>query len=203
MIHFTDATGLLGDALAIAAVTTRAPGMARLAPQVRGGVAAGALLVSIVPLNGLPLAGYLRGAIGDLSLTSVLLLALYLARATRAAAAAARPASGWHALLALVAATALVFYPMALGWGSFDPYRLGYGSSVFLACLLALALWGVLRGRPVVAAALAVAVAGWSAGWYESTNLWDYLMDPLLAVYALGALATRGMRRMQRRTPSQ
>jgi len=37
----------------------------------------------------------------------------------------------------------------------------------------------------VLALSIALAVAAWSFGWYESTNLWDYLLDPWLAIYAL------------------
>lgn len=202
MIHLADATGLLGNAVALAALASKAPGVARLVPGARRAITAIVLLASLVPLGALPLAAYLRGAIGDLSLTSLLLLVLYLARFTRGGASAARPDPETGALLGLVAATAVVFYPMALGWGDFDPYRLGYGSYGFLACLLALALWGALRS-PLVAAAISLAVAGWSAGWYESANLWDYLMDPLLATYALGALAWRGLRRLRGRRPLQ
>jgi hypothetical protein len=203
MIHLTDVTGLLGEAVAIAAVASEAPGVSRLAPRARTAFVAAVAVFALVPLGGMPLAGYLRGAVGDLSLTSLLLLGLYLARFMAGGATAAFPTGGRQALLALLAAAALGFYPMALGWGGFDPYRLGYGSYALLASLLALALWGALQRRPVVAAAITLAVAGWSAGWYESANLWDYLMDPLVSAYALGALARRGVRKMRGQPPSQ
>ncbi len=199
MMHFTDATGLLGNAVAIAALASRAPGISRLAPAARRGALAAVLVISLIPLGGLPLAGYLRGAVGDLSVTSLLLLGFYLARLLGAQPrASAQAASGRDALRLLVASAAVVFYPLALGWGSFDPYRLGYGSFGFLACLLALATWGALRAS-MVAAAIALAVLAWSAGWYESPNLWDYLMDPLVSAYCIAALVWRGVRRLSGR----
>jgi len=40
----------------------------------------------------------------------------------------------------------------------------------------------------VVALCIALAVFAWDIGWYESNNLWDYLLDPLLSIYALNAV---------------
>jgi len=93
----------------------------------------------------------------------------------------------------LVVLAAAVLYPMALGIGLFDPYRLGYGSSWFLGFLLLLALAAWFWRLYWVALSLALAVLAWGIGWYESANLWDYLLDPLLAVYALGALVKQNM----------
>jgi hypothetical protein len=54
-----------------------------------------------------------------------------------------------------------------------------------MALLLGLAIWSALRYSTFLALCIALAVAAWSAGWYESPNLWDYLLDPWLAVYAI------------------
>ena len=133
-----------------------------------------ALVAALVPLGALPAAGYLRGIVGDLSVTTVLLLVRSLLR----------PVLGWEAIDArsrtalqvLVAAGGLLLYPLALGLGPFDPYRLGYASPWFLALLLALAVAGV----------------------YESRNLWDYLVDPLVAAWGLGGLLIRGAQALRR-----
>lgn len=198
MMHFTDASGLLGNALVLAAIVSKLPGLSRLERSARGTLMSAVLVFAFVPLGELPLAAYLRGVFGDLSMASLLLLGLYLVRFTGGGAPLPL-AAGRHALLILLAATAVVFYPMALGWGSFDPYRLGYGSYGLLACLLPIAIWGALRGHVLVAAPIALAVAAWSAGWYDSTNLWDYLLDPLVSVYAIGALVRQGVRRLRGR----
>lgn len=200
MIRFIDATGLLGNAVAIAAVASRVPGLSRLGAGARRALVAAVLVLVLVPLgNGLPLAGYLRGATGDLSVTSLLLLTLYLLRYTGGGPPRQRASAARDALLALVAVTGVVLYPMALGWGGFDPYRLGYGSYGMLVVLLALALAAVLRGAALVAWALALGVLAWSAGWYASSNLWDYLLDPALVVYAIVALARRAPGLLRRR----
>ena len=54
-----------------------------------------------------------------------------------------------------------------------------------MAALLGLAIWSILRYSTFFALCIALAVAAWSAGWYESPNLWDYLLDPWLAIYAM------------------
>jgi hypothetical protein len=189
MIPFTDVTGLLGSALALTAVTARVSGLSHLAPAWRRGAAAVILAAALIPLGGLPLAGYLRGVIGDLSVTSLLLLVLYLARSLAARDARAPGAAARGRLQLTLAAVAIVFYPLALGWGGFDPYRLGYGSHGLLVGLLGLALWAAARSVALPAAAIALAVLAWSLGWYESPNLWDYLMDPLLAAWAVSGVA--------------
>jgi hypothetical protein len=35
---------------------------------------------------------------------------------------------------------------------------------------------------------IAIAIIAWAAHWNESANLWDYLLDPFLAIWALLAL---------------
>ena len=99
------------------------------------------------------------------------------------------------ALLGFVAVAALALYPMALGAGLFDPYRLGYGSPWLVSALLAVALAAWFGRLELAATCLALATLAWTLRWYESTNLWDYLLDPLVAGYALGSLAVRGMKR--------
>ena len=200
MIQFTGITGLASSALATVAVVVMLPGVARIPKPCRIALACAVALAALTPFDGLPLAAYVRGMTGDLSIASlILLLSALLNRLT-----------GWQpleaqsrlVLLLLVALAALWLYPMALGIGSFDPYRAGYGNLWFMAALLATALAACFRQFPVLALAIALAVFAWSIGWYESANLWDYLLDPLLASYATGALMKRGIQ-MQRERQQQ
>jgi len=78
----------------------------------------------------------------------------------------------------------------------FDPYRLGYGSPCFLGVLAAVALAAWFARLQLVAVCIALAVLAWTIGWYESGNVWDYLLDPFVALYALGWLASRGVNRI-------
>ncbi len=194
-MHFTDITGLAGNALAIVTAFLLVPGVSRLSPG-KLAVLLGALaLTALIPFGGLPLAAYLRGAIGDLSITSLLLLLAALARPVLGRTGAKPRAI----LLVLIVLAALILYPLALGLGEFDPYRLGYGDGGLLGALFILALAALWRGLHAIALGLALAVAAWGVGWYESSNLWDYLIDPFVAVYAAASLVGRGVQTAWRR----
>jgi hypothetical protein len=203
---FTDMTGLAGSALVIAAAVLRLPGVSRLGQGQRAGLAVVAFAVALVPIGGLSLAAYLRGGIGDLSMASLVLLLSALWRSiysmpgecTGSYVLFARKQNRQVALLLLLVILALALYPMSLGWGSFDPYRLGYGDPWLLSGLLALAIVSVMLRKYMIAMVIALAVLAWSVGWYESTNLWDYLLDPLVSIYAAGALARRLVRNLRR-----
>jgi hypothetical protein len=188
----TDLTGLAGIALALSAAALAVPGMRRLSRPRRAALLAAVAVVSLIPVAALPAAGYVRGVTGDLSVTTLVLLGTAILRSM----------TGWPptngrarlVLLGAIAVAALALYPMALGVGFFDPYRLGYGSPWLVGGLLvaALATWACRIDS--VAICLALATLAWSLRWYESTNLWDYLLDPLVSCYALGSLAVHGVR---------
>ena len=192
MPHFTDLTGLAGIASLIAALVLQLPRVKRLPKRYLAMLTAAVLIVSLIPCNGLPPAGYVRGMVGDLSITAMVLLWVALLQPYRAATELKQR----DRLLMLVAATALFLYPMTLGMSLVDPYRLGYGDAKFVAVVLVIAGAAWLLRHSLIALCLALATLAWSLGWYESTNLWDYLLDPLVAVYALGALLKLGMNKL-------
>jgi ATP/ADP translocase len=87
---------------------------------------------------------------------------------------------------------------MALGAGVFDPYRLGYGNPQFVAVLLLFALFAWYLESALIASCIALAMFAWSVGWYESDNIWDYLLDPFVSFYALAASLIYGARKLQK-----
>jgi hypothetical protein len=182
-----DLAGLAGVGLAVLVIAQRAA--AALASSPRRWLLAALAVALCVPLAGVPLAGYVRGVTGDLSITTIALLALTLAGVRLAPHTRT-------ALYALVAAAAIVLYPMALGLGLYDPYRLGYGSAGFVAAVAIVAALTWLVRAEVIALVLALGTIAWAIGAFESTNLWDYLIDPFVTIYAVGALA--GSRRGRR-----
>lgn len=193
MIHFTDMTGLASSAVAMAAALFLLPGVAHLQRPYLALLAGMALLVALVPFGGLPLAVYVRGIIGDLSITSLILLALSILRPLFSLRRA--DIHSGFVLQILIALAAVVLYPMALGLGLFDPYRWGYGNPWFMGVLLLMALAACFRQFHAAAFCIALAVFAWSTGWYESNNLWDYLLDPWVSIYAIVALIKHGLRR--------
>jgi hypothetical protein len=136
-----------------------------------------------IPLGDLTAIAYLRGVTGDVSVTTLFLAgSACIARLTGQALIGPRDGQVLYRLLVLAA---LFLYPFALGWTPFDPYSLGYGSIAFHTALLCIALaawWARLHAVVFIVVAASLA---YLAGAYESRNLWDYLIDPLVSVYAL------------------
>lgn len=179
MMAYTDLTGLAGVAFALGVTLSGVSVLARFTVARLWPVVA-IMALSLVPVSGLSVAGYVRGVTGDLSVTSWLLLGLVLQNQ--------KHDSQRQGLLLTVVFSALALYPFALGIGSFDPYRLGYGNHYFLSGLLLLALLCWVRRYTLLALAIALAVLAWAVRAYESANLWDYLLDPWLSIYAMAAL---------------
>ena len=127
----------------------------------------------------LPLVAYLRGVIGDLSIVTMLLLWTSLLSGSKPTPLAFKVS---------VACIAIVFYPLALGFGMIDPYAWGYGSILFFIAVLLFAVVCGLANWSKGVWMIAIAILAWAAHWHESANLWDYLLDPFLAIWALMAV---------------
>src|SRR5512145_2678562 len=91
------------------------PRIARLPRQQLAKWLGGCFVLALIPLGSLPLAGYVRGATGDLSITTQLLL--WSALLTPWLVNIRIEAGARRSLLLLVAAAALFLYPLALGMG--------------------------------------------------------------------------------------
>jgi hypothetical protein len=124
----------------------------------------------------LPLAGYVRGVTGDLSVVLTLLLWSSVLLPSRPAPLGFRFA---------LSGIAILFYPLALGLGMLDPYAWGYGSFGLLLAITLFALVCGLLGWTKGVWIIALAIVAWAGHWHESTNLWDYVLDPLLCLWAL------------------
>ena len=185
--------GYLGCMLFAAAVAARCASRYRF-PQVARIIlvlASAALL--LVPAGELMLVEYLRAVIGDLSIVTQLLLAAFLVGYV-----AQQRLHDERQLCAVMVATlagAAFLYPAALGLVRVDPYALGYDALPFAAALAALTVTAWYLRFEWLAACLLVAVSAWVAGVLESRNLWDYLIDPLLALYAVFWLSRMALRR--------
>lgn len=145
----------------------------------------------------LPLLAYVRGISSDPSVTLVALACLVLGQRAFGLPALAR--RNQMALSGAVMAAAALLYPTALGWGNWDAYRLGWGSFGLLAVLFALSAVCWVNGLRLVPALVGLALLAWVVGLLESTNLWDYLIDPWLAVGATLRCLTAGVQALKAR----
>jgi len=155
-------------------------------------------VVALLPIGGISVIGYVRVVTGDLSITTLALLINALLARMLADPPLDDPSR--RLVLIAVALTALAFYPLALGLSPFDPYRLGYAPVVLGAALLGLSLWAWFAGYRAAAMFILVPVAAYDLQLLESTNLWDYLLDPWVSFYAWGWIVYSGIQRWRRRS---
>jgi hypothetical protein len=185
----TDLFGLIGAAIVVAAAPLGAPWIRRC-PRTKlvalvGGLAIGAL----VPIGPLPLAAYLRGILGDPSIVTVALLVRILLQPV--AGLAPIDVRNRRALQILAAVAGLALYPPGLLGSRFDLYRIGYAHPGFLGVLLFLALGTWFVKLDLITLCVGLAVLAYGMGWQESNNVWDYVLDPFIWLYGLGALLFR------------
>ena len=190
MLNHTDLTGLTSIASAVSALMLLLPGVDGIARPRQAILIAAVFVLMLIPFGGMPLAAYIRGMTGDLSIAALALLWCALLQPWLVKPSLKNKQSR-ATLLILIALTSLALYPMALGVGMLDPYRWGYSNPLFVAVLLLIALTAWLVRFYLVALCIALATLAWAIGWYESDNLWDYLLDPFVAIYALAAVMAR------------
>ena len=175
--------GLLGcGLLGLAAVATLIR-LRRLPVRARYAVMLAAAVAVFVPIGELSAAACVRGVTGDLSMATLVLAgAACLAQLTGRELIVHRDKQALCWPLALAAA---FLYPFALGWTRYDPYALGYGSIEFVTALLLVTLAAWWARLNLIVLVVVFAALAYLVGAYESRNLWEYLIDPLVSVYAL------------------
>ena len=139
------------------------------------------LALCAMPFGGLSIAHYVGILTGDLSPVTVTLLLVYVYGQFFWRTYSADISS----IQLLISATAIMLYPTALGLSMFDPYSHGYQPIVLSPLLLALFCLGVYRGWYLLASVLAIAFTSYILSILDSDNLWDYLIDPVLAIWCL------------------
>ncbi len=185
MPPLTDLLALLGIDLVLCAGLLRLLGGNSGAARWVKWVAAACFALMWLPAGAaqLPVLAYIRGLSSDLSVTLVALAGLFARQQLFGFPAVSRREKA--ALNWVIAAAAVALYPLSLGWGDWDVYRTGWGSFGLLGALLALSLLSWARGLRLLPLLIGLSLLSWSAGFMESANLWDYLMDPWLAMAAL------------------
>ena len=79
-------------------------------------------------------------------------------------------------------AGAAVFYPLALGLGSFEVFALGYTPQLLMPLVLGFGAWLAWRRQTLWLMVLALDLMAYAAGFFQ--NLWSALFDPLLVLLA-------------------
>ena len=176
-------------ALVAIAVPMQLLNIARFPLAVRVIIFALLAAVMAIPVDGMMIAGYVWGLIGDPSIATIALMSLVcIKQLTRHDVCDDRNVTS---LLFLVLIGGVFLYPLALGLSPYDPYALGFGSWALYAALLAVALAGWWMQLPLVVWWIVASALAYSLGLFESTNLWNYLLDPIAVLIAIGWTAVR------------
>jgi hypothetical protein len=160
-----------------------------------------ALGVLAVPIQGIPIARWVASINSNFSICFTGLLAVTVWEG--AFAKKLFSARDWHTTWIFGAVGGLGLYPLALGFGKFDIYEWGWGFSPLfagIAVLTGLLVWKQNRFGIL----LLLAIVAYHLRLLESTNYWEYLLDPvycLISILALGYLLAR--RCCRRRQPTQ
>lgn len=170
-----------------------------------GGVASGVVTLALVLLpwfgHGLPFWSASLTANFSVPMAVLLVVGIF-GRARRVEIFRPRD---WQAAWVFGAVASVALYPSALGLGpqNFDAYSLGWpwlfwGQSLMLfggvAVAAAVLLWRGNRFGYV----LLVTLAAYGTGFQESTNLWDYLLDPVFGAVSLLTILWWTVRRFTR-----
>ena len=94
----------------------------------------------------------------------------------------------------------LTLYPFALGAGGFDPYEWGWRFSPLFALVAMLSGW-LIWNRNRFGLLLLAAVIAFHLRVLESSNYWDYLLDPFYGLASVGALVRRALSARSRLRP--
>jgi hypothetical protein len=124
----------------------------------------------------------LKGLFADLSLTTLTLLVVWPVLRLQKISLNNPDSAGLCAIVLLLAVT---LYPMALGVGAYDPYALGFRPWALLTAIAALGVLATLRGYLVSKSIVVVVLIGYWLRVLDSQNLWDYLIDPILGIFAI------------------
>lgn len=175
---------LLSQALVLAVLLTLIVGQRIKAARIRLGVLAGLMLLGLlVPVYGLSVSQWLHSVVGDLSITSLIILINILSQRLLNFSLL-KPSSRRYLLLG-IALVGVAFYPLALGVSAYDPYQLGYAPLTLTALLVLLSLAAWLLSMRDLAFVLLLPLVAFNLHLLESSNLWDYLLDPVVLIYAL------------------
>ena len=139
------------------------------------------ILSLIIPVVDSNIWLWINGAVGELSIVSLILLAGFILWKL----------AGWSLLSSstrlhiyfLILLAGVLLFPATLGLTQFDPYAFGYSFELSLLLLsLSILYWTFNQRQMSIILLMVVAVD--KAGILSSINSWDYLIDPLLWLFS-------------------
>lgn len=100
----------------------------------------------------------------------------------------------WRAVWIFGVVASLLLYPSALGLTHIDDYGWGWTPHGLLAAVAVITLV-LLWEKNGLGVLLLLALGAFAFQLQASTNLWDYLIDPIYGMMAFGMMAREGYRK--------
>jgi hypothetical protein len=186
----------LGLVLSLAGIA-RLAGLHPRGPGWCAGLVLCSLAIVATPLGGLPLARWLAGVVDHWSVPAIALLASAVIQ--RLFGIELLQGKDRQAAWIFGALAGLLLYPLALGWGPFDPYSLGWHFGPLFVAVAVLAVVCISRHNRF-GLVLVLAIAAWHLRAVESGNYWDCLLDPFYFLISAGVLGSWAWRGCAKRT---
>ncbi len=199
MISVMPLIHIAGPVLLLVTVILTACKLLRLPIKARGMVILPAGCLVFIPIHDIPAAGYVRGFLGDLSVSTLILL--FIASMSALLDRNFFKPGNFFILMLLILTVGLFLYPFSLGFTYFDPYASGYSSKTFLALFFALALAAWYFNLYSLVMIIILDVSVYLMGFYESRNLWDHLIDPVITLFAFFYLIIWMIKRVGQHQP--
>lgn len=137
-----------------------------------------AAVLIVLPLENWLVVEYSRGYFSDLSMATVSIAVMSIAGQGKYSMS--------NAFKLTMLALAVILYPAAMGWGMFDVYSLGYpsdaGYGYLVSAVAAIAVVAVIMKSWQLAIVMTAVLIANGIGLYETQNLWNYLIDPLVVI---------------------
>jgi len=176
---------LLTNALLIAVVVLALGSRFIESKKYRAALVLCTFIVSLLPITELSLAQLFAGVFGNLSVTSIVLLVLYLADRCDILPPHENLTPDLSRLYFIVGISAVFLYPTALGLTSWDLYAAGYYPVILAPLLMSTIGLGIWKRWYYLSSLLGLVFLAYGLNLFESDNLWDYLLDPLLSIFCL------------------
>ena len=142
-------------------------------------------LTALIRIEDNSIATYISFVAGDLSPTTLTLLAVFLYQSLTNWKLPNKLKKELAQLQIIVTLVAVILYPTALGFSSIDIYSHGYYPLVLTPILVALFGLCIYSGWYFLSGLIIISWTCYQLGTLSSYNLWDYLLDPLLATWCL------------------
>ena len=151
------------------------------------------VILGVLPIGQTDVSGFVLGHMGTLSASMLVLLGFQFF-ANVGVVEVHRP-SVLRNMNIFWFATGMILYPAALGFFNTDTYSFGFHASMHW-CVLGLSVVAMLCRHRILGLCLAFSVLANLLKLHESSNLWDYVIDPWLWIAAAVSLPAAMFRQL-------